>query len=471
MRQLPGDSYARMRQDYGAVVPINLDPAGTENGTPALLVIGYDELRQVGGDDDLFSRDPQYWREWREGRVPPQWWLLPQIQKRNNTRFKDTPEHGPRREALIAALKQVDLKQLRLTVESYADQLIDRFCEMGKVEVIQEYARPLPLFVLAHVFGLRSPGAQGDLVDLIHQMLSGGQQAQSADVQITAILKNLVEDRSRTPHHDLASYLIQAAPGLDAEAVREDLWLMIAAGAGAATGWIANSLQQIATDRQLRSDLIGGRANYEEVLRQTMWNAPPAANVMAAFPRQDVWLGGRHVRAGEMLVLGLEGGNYDPTLLTDDRPEFVRHNRSHLGFGIGAHRCPKPAHELGELIAHVALERLWARCTPTGLVYPGEPLNWGPAFVVRQLVALDLKFAPSTPGASRPAPLVSGGTACPSPIPGPPTASPPRTSFRSTSHSAGSTSPAATSTPRGRTSRHSDRSSRWRSLIQWWRGR
>lgn len=472
MRHGPAQLYKELRQQYGPVVPISLDPAGTQHGTPAWLVIGYAELREIGAREDLFSRDSRYWREWGEGRVPATWWLLPQIQHRDITRFADAPHHQPRRNALIHALSRIGQGQTRRLAAVHSDQLIDHFCALGEAEMIEEFARPLPLLVLARLFGLHSPADRARLLDAIHRMLTGGEQAQRADREITAILHHLVADRRLTPQDDLASYLIEAAPGLNDDAVREELWLMISAGAGASTYWIANVLQQLATDPPMRYALNNGSLPLDSVMRATLWNAPPAKNVMGAFAKQDLVLGGREIRAGDMLVLGLEGANHDPVLGAGAaRDAFTVSNNGHMAFGIGAHRCPPAAHLLGELITSVALGRLWARCPQMTLAEPDKPLDWGPSFVVRALTALHVVFTESEPGGARRAPVPAfGGPEWNSPSPGSPPTSPPLTSWRSTGPSTGSTPTEATSPGRARPSGHSDRSSRWSSLMRFLRG-
>ncbi|WP_169314143.1 cytochrome P450 [Streptomyces piniterrae] len=471
MRDGPATLYHRMREQYGPVVPIDLDPQGTENGTPAWLVIGYSELLEVCSDEDRFSRDSRHWRELREGRLPADWWLRPHVAHRDNTRFADTPYHQPRRDALIRALKSVDQTHVVRLVTTYADQLIDRFCALGETEVIAEYARPLPLLVTARLFGLRSPGDQANLLDAIHRMLTGGKQAQRADHEITKVLQNLVEDRRLTPQDDLASRLIAAAPGQDDQAIREELWLLLHAGAGATTYWIANAFQQLATDHGLRTGLNNGSHTLDAVLRATLWNAPPAENVMGAFARRDTVLGGRQIQTGDMLVLGLGGANHDPILGTA-RASYTTSNDSHLAFGAGVHRCPAPGQILGELITSVAVERLWQRCPNMSLAEPGTPLSWGPSFVMRALTALPVVFDASEPG-SRRAPDLSafGGPEWSSPQSSDsPTEYPPRTSSNSPGPSTDSIPSGATSRRKDRPSRRSDRSSLWSSLIAWWRG-
>lgn len=473
MREGPAHLYQSLREQYGPVVPIYLDPDGGEHGIPAWLVIGYAELAEVCTNEQVYSRDSRYWRELAEGRVKPDWWLLPQIIHRDNTRFADTPYHQPRRDALIRALNHIDLKQTRQLVETYADLLIDRFCKLGSAELIAEYARPLPLLVLARLFGLRGPSEEARLLDTIHRMLAGGKQAQRADHEITQILTQLVSDRRETPDEDVASWLIAAAPGLDDQAVRQDLWLMLNSGAGASTGLIANTLAELATDPRLSAALNSGTINLDAVLRTTKWNKPPAENVMGAFPKQDVVLAGWQIRAGDMLVLGLGGANHDPALGQGAaREAYTRSNDANFAHGAGAHRCPNPARDLGELIATVAVDRLRARCHHMALADPTKPLSWGPSFVVRALTALHVIFTPAEPGERRAeVPSASGGPSWQSPSHSSTTTTPPLTTWGSPLLPTGSTLNPETSSATSEPSTHRGRSSRWSSLIKWWRGR
>ncbi|BFO18462.1 hypothetical protein SHKM778_48500 [Streptomyces sp. KM77-8] len=372
-------------------------------------------------------------------------------------------------------MSRVDLAHTQRLVTAYADRLIDEFIEVGEVEAIATYARPLPLQILASIFGLRGSGEQARLLDVIHRMLTGGQQAQRADREITAILQNLVADRRLTPQDDLASWLIAAAPNLDDAAVREELWLMLTAGAGATTYWIVNALHKLVTNTRLRSELSSGALMLDAVLRATLWDAPPAENVMGAFARQDTMLGGRQIQAGDMLVLGLGGANHDPQLGAG-RTSYTVSNDSHLAFGAGVHRCPEPAQKLGELIASQAVERLWHRCPHLALAGPDQPLSWGPSFVVRALTALPVVFAPSEPGTRQaPVPPAFGGPSWQSQSPGSRTTSPPPPppppGRPSPGPSTGWTRSPSTSPERGGPSSASGRSSRWNFLTRWRRGR
>lgn len=465
MREGPAALYAKLRAQYGSVVPIYLEQEDGDD-LEAWLVIGYAELQKVGQDETLFSRDSRNWGALARHQVSASWPLLPQISWRDNTRFADEPYHQPRRDALNKALQAIDLKATRAIVEEYADALIDRFSALGTAELVKEFAGPLPVLILARLFGVRGPAEESRLLDKIYRMLAGGDEAQRADHEIAGILRQLVKDRRLTPDEDVTSWLIAAAPGLDDEAVREELWLMLVSGAGAAAGLIANTLAQLATDVNLRRGLNGRWLTVNAVIRAACWNTPPAENVMGAFATQDCRLGGWNIAQGDMLILGLGGGNHDPVLgHSDDRDAYTVSNDSHLAYGVGSHRCPSPARQLGEMIAAVAVERLYDRCPEMRLDRRPE-LSWGPSFVVRALTDLHVKFRPTPRGARRELrESIFGGPSCPSPH-----GTPPSLPWDSTPLSTDSTPSPKTSPARGRSSKPSGRSSRWSSLTKWWRG-
>ncbi len=136
-----------MRRDHGAVAPVVLD-----GDVPAWLVLGYRELHQVTGDPVLFSRDSELWNQW--DRIPDDWPLLPMIGRRQNSILYTVGErHSVRAMMISNALEGVDPFSLKRYAEEFADELIDRFCTKGAVDIIAEYTKLLPALVLARIYG------------------------------------------------------------------------------------------------------------------------------------------------------------------------------------------------------------------------------------------------------------------------------------------------------------------------------
>lgn len=143
----PVQLYRDMRRDHGAVAPVVLD-----GDVPAWLVLGYRELHQVTGDPALFSRDSDLWNQWE--RIPDDWPLLPMIgRKQPSILYTVGERHSVRAMMISNALEGVDPFSLKRYAEEFADELIDRFCTKGAVDIIAEYAKLLPALVLARIYG------------------------------------------------------------------------------------------------------------------------------------------------------------------------------------------------------------------------------------------------------------------------------------------------------------------------------
>ncbi|MEU6864359.1 cytochrome P450 [Streptomyces sp. NPDC046876] len=136
-----------------------------------------------------------------------------------------------------------------------------------------------------------------------------------------------------------------------------------------------------------RPELIGylrrhpermGKA-VEELLR---WNL----SVGDGLPRialADVRVGDVLVREGELVLVLLEGANFDPEAFADPgRLDLERESpHPHLAFGAGRHFCPASA--LGRAHAEIALEVLVDRLPGLRLAVPAENLVWRTGFIKR----------------------------------------------------------------------------------------
>ncbi|OKK20516.1 cytochrome [Streptomyces sp. CB00455] len=117
----------------------------------------------------------------------------------------------------------------------------------------------------------------------------------------------------------------------------------------------------------------------EELLR---WNL----SVGDGLPRialADVQVGDVLVEAGELVLVLLEGANFDPAAFEDPhRLDLEREGAPpHLAFGAGRHFCPASA--LGRAHAEIALEVLVERLSGMRLAVPAENLVWRTGFIKR----------------------------------------------------------------------------------------
>ncbi|WP_354643197.1 cytochrome P450 [Kitasatospora camelliae] len=130
-------------------------------------------------------------------------------------------------------------------------------------------------------------------------------------------------------------------------------------------------------DRLRAEPAVAGRA-VDELLRVNL-------SIGDALPRialADVRLGEVLVREGELVLVLIEGANYDPEVFPDpERIDFDRAANPHLAFGGGRHFCPASA--LGRTHAEIALTALVQRLPGLRLALPAEQLAWRPGFIKR----------------------------------------------------------------------------------------
>lgn len=383
----PTRLYRELRRDHGSVAPVLLD-----GDIPAWLVLDYRELHRVTGDPVLFSRDSALWNQW--DRVPDDWPLLPMIGRNQPSILYTVGERHRQRAAMVGhALESVDPFTLRRYAEEYADGLIDAFCGTGETEIIGQYAMLLPVRVLVKIYGV--PDDQGPgLVTALNDMIDGRERALAGQRHLAEAMSALLAAKRAAPGDDVASRMLADPSGFTAEEIAQDLMVMMAAGHQPTADWIGNSLRLMLTDDRFAASLSGGRHSVAEAMNEVLWADTPTQNVAGRWASRDTRLGGRSIKAGDLVLLGLAAANADPQVHIDNSA-LTGGNGAHFSFGHGEHRCPFPAQEIAEVIARTAIEVLLDRLPDLDLAVPAESLTRRPSPWLRGLTELPVTFTPT----------------------------------------------------------------------------
>ncbi|MFJ4436965.1 cytochrome P450 [Streptomyces sp. NPDC088923] len=383
----PARVYREMRRDHGAVVPVLLD-----GDVPAWLVLGYRELHQITGDPVLFSRDSELWSQWVN--IPEDWPLLPMIgRKQPSILYTVGARHRERAGMLTAALEAVDPSELRAHAEKFADELIDAICAKGAADIIAEFAMLLPVRVLARLYGVADEDGPA-MVTALNDMIDGRERALAGQAHLFTSMTRLVASRREEPADDVVSRMLADTSGFSDEEIVQDLMVMMAAGHQPTADWIGNSLRLMLTDSRFAASLFGGRNSIAEAMNEVLWEDTPTQNVAGRWASRDVRLGGHAIRAGDMLLLGLQGANSDPQVRTD-QSALTGGNGAHFSFGHGEHRCPFPAQEIAEVIARTGIEVVLDRLPDIDLAVSAESLARRPSPWLRGLTELPVTFTPT----------------------------------------------------------------------------
>jgi cytochrome P450 len=390
-RQKPADLYRELRRRHGPVAPVLL-----EGDIPAWLVLGYRELHHVLSNDQVFARDSRRWNAW-DG-IPDDWPLLPFVGYQPSVLFKEGAEHQRRGGALSDALSQVDQFELRTRCERIADGLIDGFAGAGSAELMERYAHPLPLLAAIGMVGLPAEETDQMVEDLAESLdTAEGSDPVAAYQRVGDRLQGLVESRRRRQGPDVTSRMLAHEAELADEEVVQDLISVIAAAQQPTANWIGNTLRLMLTDDRFAVNLSGGRRSVGQALNEVLWEDTPTQNFIGRWAARDTTLGGRSIRKGDCVVMGLAAANTDPQVRPDSYAGSAG-NQAHLSFSHGEHRCPYPAPELAEVIAQAAVEVLLDRCPDLELAVEEAELDWRQSVWMRGLEALPVRFSPAYAG-------------------------------------------------------------------------
>jgi cytochrome P450 len=308
------------------------------------------------------------------------------------------PEHRRLRHLLNAGFKPRLVENLRPRVQVIADELLDAIQDPGQIDIIRDFAYPLPAMVIADMLGM--PAADRPRLRAWSQatvmFLNVGrpedpaviEAMHSAMLDMSDYLGALIADRRRAPQDDMISNLIAAEEQgtvLGEQELISTCALLLFAGHETTMNLIGNGLLALLQHpdqyRQLVDDPALTPNAVEEFLR---YNGPvPFVWRIAA---TDFELDGRAIRAGDRILPSPAAANRDPAQFSDpDRLDIRRPNAaSHITFGHGIHFCLGAP--LARLEGQIAFPKLLRRLP--GLQLVSETPAWSPSISVRRLTAL-----------------------------------------------------------------------------------
>ncbi|MCN9244056.1 cytochrome P450 [Streptomyces sp. RY43-2] len=387
-QQTPSQLYRALRREHGAVAPVLLD-----GDIPAWLVLGYSEVTYVTGHDELFARDSRRWNQWEN--IPADWPLLPYVGYQPSVLFTEGDEHRRRAGVITRALEGVDQFELARNCQVIADRLIAGFAGSGQAELMTGYVHALPMRAVVQMCGMPTSG--DDTQQLVEDLrisldAAEGDDPVAAYGRVGERLRQLVKDKRERPGPDVTSRMLLDPAGLTDEEIVQDLISVIAAAQQPTANWICNTLRLLLTDERFAVNVSGGRLSVGEALNEALWLDTPTQNFIGRWAVRDTQLGGRQIRAGDCLVLGLAAANTDPQIWPEGH--VGAENAAHLSFSNGEHRCPYPAPLLADVMARTAVETLLERLPDLVLSVDPETLAWRPSIWMRGLTALPVRFTP-----------------------------------------------------------------------------
>jgi pimeloyl-[acyl-carrier protein] synthase len=316
--------------------------------------------------------------------------------------FMDGAAHSRLRSICAAAFTPRKVEELRAAIERIADQLIDKFIASGHMDMIADFANPLPAIVTAKLLGVPIEDHEqlhAWVIDLA-EVFGNFQHHPDRLPEIVRSLENLktyvaarVEEQRTRPTggliHSLMTAEVDGHRLSDDEVIANTIITMIG-GHETTTNLITNGfltlLREPESFQQLRSRPEIVVSAVEELLR---FESP--VQHTARIAPADMQLGGKTIQKGSRVVAVLAAANRDPNRFPDpDRLDLLRPDNRHVAFGWAAHFCFGAP--LARMEGQIAFDRLLRRLSNPALL--DQTLDWRVNVGLRGLTKLNIRFDP-----------------------------------------------------------------------------
>lgn len=383
--------YAQMRAEHGPIVPVEIEP-----GIRGWLVTDYKTLLDWCRDNATFGRDARLWKDYREGRIGDAASVLPMMVPGPSALHRDGAEHQRYRRAIIDSFGGVSRSQLVSVTRHVAEHLVDTFCARGEADVLDEYARNLPLLVVSELLGLDEE--RGLRFAYANRKVWLGEDAVRAGTESEQVLAETVADKRENPGEDVTTRMLHHGSALSDKEVIAQMSLLVAVANEPTASFINSILRAVLTDTTGTTERFLTGSNLDDLVDRMLWQDPPVTNYPVMYPRVDVPLdNGRVIEAGSPILLAWAATN---RFFAEENTEKIAdsENRAHLSWGVGDHRCPFP--DMARTIVTVAVRTLLSRLPEIRLAVPVSDLRWNLSGLVWVPLGLPVTFTPQDPRAT-----------------------------------------------------------------------
>jgi len=310
----------------------------------------------------------------------------------------DPPDHTRLRSLVHKAFTPHLVEKMRTRVQTLAGELLDVIGPSGEMDLIKDYALPLPMTIITEILGVPTKDR-----DAFHKWSNAVVSLTSPKPTLRVIpsvwrfiryLRRFFKVRRRNPQDDLTSALIKAEEA--GEKLSEDellamVFLLLIAGHETTVNLVGNGtlalLQNPHQKERLRDEPSLIKSAVEELLRFTS----PVLMTTERYALDNAIMHDVIIPRGEMILGVIGSANRDETVF--DKPDelnLAREPNKHISFGQGIHFCLGAP--LARMESQIAINTLLERKPNLQLKVDPQSLRWRPSLMLRGLQALPVKF-------------------------------------------------------------------------------
>jgi cytochrome P450 len=339
----------------------------------------YESTARVLKDSATFSL-----RKEGGGLAGLRWWMPAFVGAlANNMLTMDEPDHTRLRGIVDEAFRRRAILDMEPRIRAIADDLASRlFADGSPADLVERYARMLPLAVICELLGLPPSDrpkfiAWANRVARVTSVIGFLRM-----IRGLAQMKRYLEERLRFARE-------HGGEGLIAELVRVEMeggrisanemvsmvFLLLGAGSETTTHLISGSAYELLKNPTLRDWLEEDWSRAGLAVEEFLRFVSPVQFSKPRFVRQDTEFGGIRVKRGDRIMAMVVAANIDPQ--ANEHPERLdlqRRPNRHLSFGTGIHFCL--GHQLARIEGMCALQALFTRWPRLRLAVAPAQIRW-----------------------------------------------------------------------------------------------
>jgi cytochrome P450 len=349
--------------------------------------------------DDRFSKDKRASLTPEQAKNQP--WV-PAIFKpmERNMLDLDDPDHGRLRGLVHKAFTPRLIAHMQERIQRLANDLLDRVQRRGRMDIIKDYALPIPTTIIAEMLGVPASD-HGKFHRWSNNLTSSGMtgldmlKAMPSAIGFLRYSRSLVKARRLNPGDDLISGLVlaeEAGDRLSEDELVSMIVLLLIAGHETTVNLIGNGMQALLEHPNQLDQLRRNPALLKTAVEELARFNSPVALATERYARQDIDWHGVTIRRGELVFGALAAANRDERQFAEpDRLDLGRDPNKHLAFGQGAHYCLGAP--LARMEAQIAISTLLQRFEDLRPALAPQALRWRKGLVLRGLTALPVALA------------------------------------------------------------------------------
>ena len=272
---------------------------------------------------------------------------IPEAPYQNALVEMDPPEWNVFRKILNPLFSPPAIEKLEGRLLEFTTSCIDRHIESGAIDFVIDLANPVPAVAILALLGLpiddwERYAAPAHEVVYTRPGTPEFQQAVESQGWMFEAIAEAIAERRKHPRSDSLSAIIAADVNgrtLTDEEIVSLLGTVINGGVDTTTSLLANAVEHLDRDRDLRAQLIAHPQLIPSATEEFLRYFSPV-QAFARTVAQETQLDGMTLRRGDRALMCFGAVNRDRSEFPDADTFLVdRVPNRHVAFGLGKHRC------------------------------------------------------------------------------------------------------------------------------------